>query len=78
MEHTITVYLAEEEEKQLCELVNLFKKYRAKTGEDTSDIEKSVFDMWVRYGLGLHMAENYEYFKTCLMEQLKEKGGDAA
>lgn len=75
MERTFTIYLTDEEEKQLQELVNLFEEYQAKTGKESDNIEKSVFDMWVRYGLGLHMAENYKYFKSALKNQLK-KGGE--
>lgn len=76
MERTISIILTDEEEKQLQELVGLFKEYQQKTGEESDNIEKSVFDMWVRYGLAIHMAENYNYFKTVLTNQLKE--GDAA
>lgn len=75
MERTFTMFLTDEEEKQLQELVELFKEYQAKTGKESDNIEKSVFDMWIRYGLGLHMAENYNYFKSVLKNQLK---GDAA
>jgi len=76
MEHTITIYLAETEEEKLQELVDLFKKYQQKTGRDTSNTEKYVFDMWVLYGVSSHLQENYNYFKTVLTNQLKK--GDAA
>ena len=72
-EHSITLLLTDEEEKQLQELTSLYRTYELKKDGEAKSEQGGVLSFWLRLGLANHLKRNFDYLSESIGLQLDQK-----